>query len=71
MADFNTKETPAEHGCLPIDKDGDLPQGAYRYPSLVGMLGYLGHTRPDTGLKQVSMHVLLTKQDAHMKRHWN
>jgi hypothetical protein len=25
MADFNTKETPAEHGCLPIDKDGDPP----------------------------------------------
>jgi hypothetical protein len=49
MADFNTKETPAEHGCLPIDKDGDPPQGTYSYPSVIGMLGYFGPTRPDTG----------------------
>jgi hypothetical protein len=49
MADFNTKETPAEHGCLKVDKDGDQPQGTYSYPSVIGMLGYLGHTRPDTG----------------------
>jgi hypothetical protein len=49
MADFNTKETPAEHGCLPLDKDGDPPQGTYSYPSVIGMIGYLGHTRPDTG----------------------
>jgi hypothetical protein len=49
MADFNKKETPAEHGCLPIDKDGDPPQGTYSYPSVIGMLGYLGHTRPDAG----------------------
>jgi hypothetical protein len=49
MADFNTKETPAEHGCLPIDKDEDPPQGTYSYPSVIGMLEYLGHTRPDTG----------------------
>jgi hypothetical protein len=48
MADFNTKETPAEHGCLPIDNDGDPPKGTYSYPSVIGMLGYLGHTRPDT-----------------------
>jgi hypothetical protein len=50
MADFNTKETPAEHGCLPIGKDRDQPQGTYSYPSVIGMLGYLGHTRPDNGL---------------------
>jgi hypothetical protein len=49
MADFNTKETPAEHGCLPIDKDGDPPQGTYSYPSVIRILRYLGHTRPDTG----------------------
>jgi hypothetical protein len=49
MDDFNTKETPAEHGCLPIDKDGDPPQGTYSYQSVIGMLGNLGHTRPDTG----------------------
>jgi hypothetical protein len=50
MADFNTKETPAEHGCLPSDKDGDPTQGAYSYPSVIGMIGYPGRTRPDTGL---------------------
>jgi hypothetical protein len=49
MTDFNTKETPAEHGCLPIDTDGDPPQGTYRYPGVIGMFGYIGHTRPDTG----------------------
>jgi hypothetical protein len=49
IADFNTKETPVEHDCLPIDKDGDPPQGTYSYPSVIGMLEYLGHTRPDTG----------------------
>jgi hypothetical protein len=50
MTDFITKETLAEHGCLPIDKDGDPPQGAYSYPSAIGMLGYIvGHTHPDTG----------------------
>jgi hypothetical protein len=49
MADFNTKETPAEHDCLPIDKDGDPSQGTYSYPSVIEILGYLGHTRPDTG----------------------
>jgi hypothetical protein len=42
-------ETPGEHGCLPIDKDGDPPKGTYSYPSVIGILGYLGHTRPDTG----------------------
>jgi hypothetical protein len=41
MDDFNTKETPAEDGCLPIDKDGYPPQGTYSYPSTIGMRGYL------------------------------
>jgi hypothetical protein len=49
MDDLNTKETPAEHGCLPIDKDGDPPQGTYSCTIVIVMLGYLGHTRPDTG----------------------
>jgi hypothetical protein len=34
---------------LPIDKDGDPPQVTYIYPSVIGMLGYLGHTHPETG----------------------
>jgi hypothetical protein len=50
ISDFSTKETPAEHGCLPIDKDGDPPQGTYSYPSVIVMLGYLGHTHPDNGV---------------------
>jgi hypothetical protein len=37
MADFNTEETPEEHGCLPIDKDVDPPQGTYSYPSVIGI----------------------------------
>jgi hypothetical protein len=49
MADFTTKETTVEHGALPIDKDGDLTQGTYSCPSVIGMFGYLGHTHPDTG----------------------
>jgi hypothetical protein len=49
MADVNAKETPAEHGCLPIDKDGDPPQRTYSYPIVIGMLGYLRHACPDTG----------------------
>jgi hypothetical protein len=34
---------------LPIKKDGDPPQGTYSYSSMMCMLGYLGHTCPDTG----------------------
>jgi hypothetical protein len=49
MADFITKEKPAEHDCLLIDKDRDSPQVTYSYPSVIGMFGYLGHNRPDTG----------------------
>jgi hypothetical protein len=49
MADFDTQKNPAEHGCLPIDKDGDPPQGTDSYPNVIGMLGYLGNTHPDTG----------------------
>jgi hypothetical protein len=70
MADFNTKETSAEHGWSPIDKDGDLPQRTYSYPSMIGMLGYLGHTRLILDFQQVIVRALLTIQDAHMKRHW-
>ena len=39
--------TPAEQAALPRDKDGDLATGTFNYPSVVGMLNYLGHTRPD------------------------
>jgi hypothetical protein len=49
VADYNTNENPVAHGCLPIDKDGYPPQGTYSYASVIGTLGYLGHTHPDTG----------------------
>jgi hypothetical protein len=42
------KLTPA--GSIPLvkDNDGDPPNGAYNYASVVGMLQYLqGHSRPD------------------------
>ena len=42
------KKTPAEHDALGSDKDGDLPQAAFNYASVVGMLQYLqAHSRPD------------------------
>ena len=50
---------------LPIDADGDPPQGMYSYPSVVGMLNYLtGHTRCDLGLatSQVARYVHCPKR---------
>ena len=45
------KRTPAEYGALGTDKDGDPPQEAFSYPSVIGMLQYLHtHTRPDLTL---------------------
>ena len=42
------KKTPAEHDALGSDKDGELPQAAFNYASVVGMLQYLqAHSRPD------------------------
>jgi hypothetical protein len=42
------KYTPAEATPLTRDEDGEPPQGAFSYASVVGMLLYLsGHSRPD------------------------
>jgi len=42
------KWMPAEATPLTRDEDGETPQGAFSYASVVGMLLYLsGHTRPD------------------------
>ena len=42
------KPTPAKLEPLPIDAEGDPPDGMYNYASVVGMLLYLsGHSRPD------------------------
>ena len=42
------KWTPAEATPLSKDEDGEGPQGAFSYSSVVGMLLYLsGHSRPD------------------------
>lgn len=41
------KDTPARDP-LPIDKDGDPPNGNFSYASVIGMLQYLqAHSRPD------------------------
>ena len=56
--------TPADK-FLPIDTDGDPPQGMYNYPSVVVILNYLiGHTRCDLGLaaSQVARYVHCPKR---------
>ena len=40
-------ETPAEKAALGRDLDGPVASGSINYPSVVGMLLYLGHSRPD------------------------
>ena len=45
---FSTScSTPAEKAALPRDKDGEPATGSFNYKSVVGMLHYLNHTRPD------------------------
>jgi hypothetical protein len=40
------KRTPAKHGALEKDEDGEAAHGEYSYPIVIGMLGYLqGHSR--------------------------
>jgi hypothetical protein len=67
MVNYNTKETPAKHGCLPIDKDGYPPQVAYSYPRVIGMLGYLGHIHPDTGF---ATSQCAWSHEKSLERHW-
>ncbi len=40
-------ETPAENAALGRDLDGPDASGSVNYASIIGMLLYLGHTRPD------------------------
>ena len=48
LADSNPKDTPAVHGTLPKDKNGEDCKADFNYASVLGMLLYLqGHTRPD------------------------
>ena len=62
-----TANTPAS-APLPMDKDGDPPNGAYSYPSVIGMLQYLqAHSRPD-----ITMAVSqFTVQSSPMRRRWS
>merc|ERR1712127_261568 len=39
--------TPAEKAPLARDLDGAAARESFSYPSVIGMLHYLGHTRPD------------------------
>ena len=39
--------TPAEQAPLPRNLDGEPATGSFNYPSVIGMLHYLNHTRPD------------------------
>ena len=39
--------TPAEQAALPRDSDGESATGCFNYPSVIGMMHYLNHTRPD------------------------
>ena len=44
----NLKQTPAEFGTLPANKNGELCNEPFNYASIIGMLSYLsGHTRPE------------------------
>jgi hypothetical protein len=46
---LSPKRTPAKHGALGKDEDGEAAHGEYSYPSVSGMIGYLqGHRRSDT-----------------------
>ena len=45
---FSTScSTPAESAALPRDMDGEPATGIFNYKSVVGMMHYLNHTRPD------------------------
>jgi hypothetical protein len=48
LDDANAKETPAEYGALPADREGDPCNEGFNYPSVVGMLIYpASNSRPD------------------------
>ena len=48
LENANPKETPAKHGTLPKDAQGEDCNEDFNYASVVGMLLYLeGHSRPD------------------------
>jgi hypothetical protein len=40
-------DTPAKSAALGRDIDGKVASGSINYASVVGMLQYLGHSRPD------------------------
>ena len=48
LGDATSTKTPAEHGTLPKDVDGDCFNVEFNYVSIVGILLYLlGHSRPE------------------------
>ena len=42
-----TLSTPAESAALPRDVDGEPATGCFNFPSVIGMIQYLNHIRPD------------------------
>jgi hypothetical protein len=47
IRDLPEKCIPAKYGCLGKNKEEDPPQGAYSYPSAIGMAQYpQGHMQP-------------------------
>ena len=46
-----THETPPVQGALGSDKDGESGELMFNYKSVIGMLGYLDHNRPDIKLQ--------------------
>jgi hypothetical protein len=51
LDDANPKQTPAEDGALPAEKDGEPCNEGFSYPSVVGMPIYLAsNSRPDIAL---------------------
>ena len=64
--------TPAECPALPRDVDGQPTSGSINYPSVIGMILYLGHTWPDIAfaVHQCARYTFEPKQsrEAALKR---
>jgi hypothetical protein len=69
MADLNTKETPVEHGCLPLTRTEIRRKELTAIQLELEFLGILDILVLILDLQQVSVIVLRIIQDNHMKGH--